>query len=130
MSPDSGPSYLNLNLAELRILSRRVLPVMHLKLNLYENFRLLLLLLRLLIRSCSVFYFSYDIDVQFPQQRFGGHTDILEVFDFSFFTNQIFANQLSSNLFTSFLHPPDSGPFYDILNHAELRMSSVREFRS
>jgi len=87
--PDSGPSYDILNLAELRIVSRKVLPVMHFKFHLYEDFLLLfllLLLLRLLIRhgKCFIFY-ACSLDVQFSHQHFEDRPN-LEMFGFSFFT--------------------------------------------
>jgi len=45
----------------LRILSRRMLPLMHLKLlNFYES----LLFLHLLIRPCSVFYANVPVPLQ------------------------------------------------------------------
>jgi len=72
----------------LRILSRRVLPVMHL-------YKSLPLLLHLLIGSCPVLHpvclFSCDVDVQFSLRRFGDCPDGLEVFGFLRFA--IFASR-------------------------------------
>jgi len=88
----------------LRILFRRVSPLMRLKvLNFYED---LIFLLHLLIRPCPVFYsmclLSCDVDVQLSHQRFGNRPSGLGIFAFSLFG--IFASRLSFILFTWSLH--------------------------
>jgi len=88
----------------LRILSRKVLPVIYLEiLNLYEGF---LLLPHLLIGPHSVFHpmcsFSCDVDVQLSHQRFESRPGDLGMLGFPFFA--IFASRLSSILFTWTLH--------------------------
>jgi len=76
-----------LRMSSSRILSRRVSPIMRLKvLKRYES---LPLLLHLLIGSCPVFYACSSILLIQLSQRFGGHSDSF-VFDFSFYA--IFAD--------------------------------------
>jgi len=87
--------------------SRRMLPVMHLKvLNFYEGSHLLL---HLLIGLCPVFYpvcLSFrNVDAQFLHQQCRGSPGIVGVFGFPFaIFFVIFTSQLSSILFTGSYH--------------------------